>query len=122
MSLITLVNFSLNQDNIEKLLDIGLIDLFDCFRETNASNRSLKDEQALAYDYVVKTNIAYLFFALCKNKIQSNVMLAKGITRDMFLVACDLKYRKIRHLVISGFVLLGKQDDYSLQSLSNSKL
>lgn len=119
MSLITLVNFTLNQKdktNVDKLLEIGLMSLFDSFSETQASNRNLNDKYALAYDYVVKTNIAYLFFALCKNKIQSQVMLEKAITRDMFLVACDLKYRKIRHLVISGFALLGRYDGYNINT------
>lgn len=72
------------------------------------------DSEALAYDYIVKSNIAYLFFSLCKNKIQSNVMFERGITRDMFLVACDLKYSKIRHLVISGFALLGRYDEHNI--------
>ena len=45
------------------------MDLFDAFRENNDLDRSQMDERALAYDLVVKSNIAYLFFSLCKNKI-----------------------------------------------------
>ena len=37
-------------------------------------------------------------------------MLEKGITRDMFLIACDLKIKRERHLVVSGFALLGRAD------------
>ena len=42
-------------------------------------------------------------------------MLKKGIIKDMFLIACDLKYKKERHLVISGFNLLGRSDHQSQQ-------
>jgi hypothetical protein len=49
-------------------------------------------------------------------------MLEKGITRDMFLVACNKKYNRIRHLVISGFLLLGRVDEKDLVLDSNPRL
>ena len=35
-------------------------------------------------------------------------MLERGITRDMFLVACDPRFKMIRHLVITSFAQLGR--------------
>ena len=35
-------------------------------------------------------------------------MLKQGITRDMFLVACDPCYHQVRYLVITAFSILGR--------------
>ena len=35
-------------------------------------------------------------------------MLLNGVTRDIFLLACDPKLSEIRNIVISGFAELGK--------------
>ena len=46
--------------------------------------------------------------ALCNNGITGSAMLQNGITRDMFLVSCNGDLHQIRHLVITGFSLLGR--------------
>lgn len=91
----TLVNFALNQPDIKILLDKGIMDLFENFREKESKPQwgtptgARGDSFLRRHDHIIKTNISWLFFALCRNKIQSKVMLERGITRDMFLVACN---------------------------------
>ena len=38
-------------------------------------------------------------------------MLECGVTRDIFLMACDPQKEQIRHLVIAGFSEMGRTDD-----------
>ena len=58
----------------------------------------------------IKTNITWIFQALCNHKVQSREMLEKSITREMFMVACNPKYEEISHLVTTSFALLGRCD------------
>ena len=57
----------------------------------------------------VQTNTAWLFLALCNNGVAGQQMLANGVTRDMFAIACSPS-SQIRHLVIAGFAQLGRRD------------
>ena len=38
-------------------------------------------------------------------------MLENGVTRDMFLIACNPFYKNVRDLIISGFAQLGRHTD-----------
>jgi hypothetical protein len=55
--------------------------------------------------------MSWIFLALCSNGIKSKEMLELGITRDMFLIACNPKYETISQLVITSFAQLGVSDD-----------
>ena len=69
----------------------------------------------------MQINICWIFLALCNNGIQGKEMLEHGITRDMFLVACNPNHKEkmifnpqsnqIRHLVIASFAHLGKNNE-----------
>jgi hypothetical protein len=64
-------------------------------------------------DAEIQTNVSWIFLALCNNGITGKTMLENGITRDMFLVSCNPDYKKIRHLVITGFAELGRCTELS---------
>ncbi len=59
-------------------------------------------------DKTIKTNVSWIFLALCNNGITGKEMVESGITKDMFLVSCDPKLDQVRHLVIAGFAELGR--------------
>jgi hypothetical protein len=93
-STLALVHFALNKRSINFLIDKGVMDLFNSFGSFSGK--------------VIKTNISWIFLALCNNGITGKKMLESGITKDMFLVSCDKNLEQIRHLVIAGFAELGK--------------
>lgn len=64
----------------------------------------------------IKTNITWIFQALCNHRIQSKEMLEKSITREMFMVACNPRYKLIRHLVTTSFALLGRQEQERIKT------
>ena len=82
---------------MEKLLEKGILNIFSGYNWDKIED--LNDENNLK----IKTNIIWIFQALCNNNVESKEMLEKGITRDMFLVACNPEYKIIRHLVICSF-------------------
>ena len=59
----------------------------------------------------VQTNSAWVFLMLCNRGISGKAMLEQGITKSMFLVACDPKFKQLRQLVICGFAILGRGTD-----------
>jgi hypothetical protein len=69
---------------------------------------------------VIQINISWIFLALCSNGIESKEMLELGITRDMFLIACNPRYETIRQLVITSFAQLGISDDKFDEAQSKS--
>jgi hypothetical protein len=93
-STLALVHFALNKRSINFLIDKGVMDLFNNFGSFSGK--------------VIKTNISWIFLALCNNGITGKKMLESGITKDMFLVSCDKNLEQTRHLVIAGFAELGK--------------
>lgn len=42
----------------------------------------------------IQINICWIFLALCNNGIQGKEMFENGITRDMFLVACNPDFKE----------------------------
>lgn len=93
-STLALVHFALNKRSINFLIEKGVMDLFNSFGSFNGK--------------AIKTNVSWIFLALCNNGITGKEMLESGITKDMFLVSCDKELEQTRHLVIAGFAELGK--------------
>ena len=93
-STLALVHFALNKRSINFLIEKGVMELFNIFGSFNGK--------------AIKTNISWIFLALCNNGITGKEMVESGITKDMFLVSCDKDLEQIRHLVIAGFAELGK--------------
>jgi hypothetical protein len=93
-STLALVHFALNKRSIHFLIEKGVMELFNSFGKFN--------------DKTIKTNVSWIFLALCNNGITGKEMVESGITKDMFLVSCDPKLDQVRHLVIAGFAELGR--------------
>ena len=93
-STLALVHFALNKRSIQFLIEKGVMELFNSFGKFN--------------DKTIKTNVSWIFLALCNNGITGKEMVESGITKDMFLVSCDPKLDQVRHLVIAGFAELGR--------------
>jgi hypothetical protein len=93
-STLALVHFALNKRSINFLIEKGVMELFNSFGKFN--------------DKTIKTNVSWIFLALCNNGITGKEMVESGITKDMFLVSCDPKLDQVRHLVIAGFAELGR--------------
>ena len=74
-STLSLVHFALNKRSINFLIEKGVMDLFNSFGSFNGK--------------AIKTNVSWIFLALCNNGITGKEMLESGITKDMFLVSCD---------------------------------
>ena len=56
-------------------------------------------------------NLCWIFLSLCIGGVKGDKMLENGVTRDVFLLASNPKYREIRDIVISGFAEMGRIDN-----------
>lgn len=108
-----MVHFALNQKSIQILIEKGVMNLFESFHSNNGARESHTDSSSPEnhQNLIIQTNISWIFLALCNNGIQGKEMLQQGITRDMFLVACNPHYQQIRLIVITGFAELGRCTD-----------
>jgi len=105
-STLALVHFALSKRSINILISKGVLDLFDTFGGNQGSD----------VNPTIQTNVSWIFLALCNNGITGRRMLTQGITRDMFLVSCNPHYHEIRHLVITGFAVLGRSTTQDIQA------
>ncbi len=90
-STLAVVHFALNKQSINILIQKGVMNLFNSFREdgekdwdsASVISGDLEDQN------ILQTNISWIFLALCNNGISGLEMLRQGITKVMFLVACN---------------------------------
>lgn len=97
-----LVHYSFDSPSMKILIQKDIMNIFSGYKWDHVQHQNCETELK------IKTNITWIFQALCNHKIKSKEMFQKGITRDMFLVACNPEFEIIRHLVITSFAQLGR--------------
>lgn len=93
VSMQTLIHFALDSEAINTLIEKDIITVYE-------SMEVIVNEK-LSHD--ILTNLAWLFLTLSMNGIQGLAFLDHGVTRDMFLLACEPNNEQIRSIVNAGF-------------------